>query len=221
MENIIITETEKKVFGDDGAVRLSLTMPCLQGKGKTPFTKAFNAYYQGISTGFTQFAGGALLKAATAAKTEEGFKPYGAVLKAVPCFENQTVAALYVDAAVTTGGTRRIHRISQLWHKGNGSLISFGAVFEKGAARGMLPLILKSAAARGESAAVPLYADWELRARKEFNKRQFYITPRGLVFFYQGGVLSNRPDVFPVHISIDAATPFIKQDTAAILWQGA
>ena len=56
MQSAVYTKTEKSTIGEDTPlVLLNLCLPQVRTEDKSPFTKAFGAYYKALSTGFMQF----------------------------------------------------------------------------------------------------------------------------------------------------------------------
>lgn len=217
MAYTLTATTEKETLGKDAPlVVLNLCLPKIEEKRPTPFGKRFNSYYEGIGAGFKRFTRDSLLKAAERAARGNGFKPYGAVLKTEVCRDTDRVLSLYIDAAVTAD-SRRLHRTAQLWDTVRGVLTGFDGLFLPKARKKLLPIIGTHAVARSESAGVPLYADAEAQIKKHFNPAQLYLSPRGLVFYYQGGTLSNRAEVFPVHIPREALEPYLTEYGKGVL----
>ncbi len=212
MERIVTTTTERQTLGED-KVRVSLTLPTLPEKAQTPLQKSFSKYYGGMRSGFLRFAKESLLKRAANQNV-----PFGAVLKAVVSYENKSVVSVYVDAAVSTGDARTITRLPQLWDKKSGTLIRAEALFLKRAKSALMPLLEKSSISRAESAAVPLYSDWRVLLNKHFDKKAFYLSPRGLAFIYSAGVLSDKNEVFPVHVAQNDLTAVLKESAYASFW---
>lgn len=212
MNRMVTTATERQAFGDD-KVRVSITLPALHGKEKTKLSAGFSSYYGGMKTGFLRFAKEALLKRAKNAEA-----PFGAVLKAVISYENESTVSVYVDAAVSTDAGRKLTRLPQLWDKESGTLIRAESLYEKRGTARLLPLIERGVLARVESAAAPLYSDWKQILKRELDKSRFYISPRGMVFFYPAEVLSERNEIFPVHISANELTAVLKESVYKRLW---
>lgn len=212
MQKTVTTVNEKQTLGDDN-VRVSITLPALRGGEKTKLEKGFSRYYGSMKTGFLRFAGGSLL-----AKAKNADIAFGAVLKAVISFENENAVSVYVDAAVSTDDGRRLTRLSQLWDKKSGTLVSPDALFAKHARKRLLPLIEKSIQQRAESAAVPLYSDWKDVAKHSFDKGRVYISPNGLVLFYPALALNEKNEVFPVHISANELTAVLSPHVYDMLW---
>lgn len=217
MQNTVYTETEKITVGKEAPlIYLNFCLPRLPEGDKTPLVKSFTAYYKALRTGFLQFAEGALQKSARA-KTGEGFKPYGAVLSAVVAYENEGLASLYVDASVSTGEEKRVHRISQLWRKDIGTLLKARQLFVKGASKKLIPLLLDSAERYMESTGNALFSDWEKQLKKNFEKDRLYISPKGFVFYYQAGVLSAKQKPLPLHLPMESVAPLLKPESAKLV----
>lgn len=209
-----VTAVERQTLGED-KVRVSLTLPALAENDASPLKKGFSRYYGGMRTGFLRFARVSLLKRAEGSAT-----PFGAVLKAVVSYENESVVSVYVDAAVSTDAGRSVTRLPQIWDKKSGTLIRGDKVFVRRAKRALLPLAESSALARAESAAVPLYSDWKELLKRRFDLNAFYLSPRGLVFVYGAGVLSEKNEIFPVHISKDELTGLVVPQAFSAFWSG-
>lgn len=212
MEKLVSTTTERLVLGD-GKVRASLTLPSLPPKASTPLSKGFERFYGGMRKGFLRYAGGSLSKRAEGAEV-----PFGAVLKAVISHESEKAVSVYVDAAVTEGKSFGITRLTQLWSKESGTLINIGGLFEKHARARLLPLLEASAAARAESAGASLYSDWRALLHRRFDRRAVYASPAGLVFVYGAGVLSDKNEIFPVHINKEKLVGILKPTSFEMLW---
>lgn len=206
------TTTERLILGDD-RVRLCFTLPSLPENAETPLRKGFAAYYGGMRRGFVSFAKDRLLR-----RSKNASLPIGAVLRAVPCHENAHVLSLYVDAAVTVDGCRRVSRLPQLWDKKSGALVRTERLFAGRRLRALLPLIERGALRRAESAGVPLYSDWRLRLRRGFSARQLYLSPRGAVFFFPALLLGERNEIFTSPVSAKELAPFLKAGEAERLW---
>lgn len=200
--------TEKKEIkeGESTLVRLSLSLP------KAKNARRFNAYYGSLKDAFLHYAATDLKK--EAAKMQ---KPIGAALDTVVSTEREGLVSLYVDAIIG-GETTRRHRISATWNKKRDVILPCSAIFE-GKPKRLLPLLVNAATARAESAAVPLYPDFEKRIKKLFDKNSFYISPRSTVFYYQSGSLSPKNAPFPLSISIGEIFPFVKKSVAPLLWE--
>lgn len=220
MQSLVYTVTEKSKIGDSRPLVITnLCLPRTRDADKTPFAKAFNAYYKALSTGFMQFCTGALQREAAKSATAEGFKPYGAVLNTVLALENQSLVSLYVDAVLTMGEQKRIHRLSQLWQKDTGTLIKASRLFEKGAFKKLLPLLADGVEEYTEKTGTSVYSDWETLLKKRFDKEQFYLSPKGMFFYYQAGVLSAAQKPLPLHLPMDSLVPFIRPNVATLILQ--
>lgn len=212
MEKFVSTIAEKLTLGD-GRVRVNLTLPALPPKAKTPLAKSFEGYYGGMRKGFLRYAGGSLLS-----RSEGATAPYGAVLKAVISNESAKAVSVYVDAVVSTDNTRTVTRLPQLWSKENGTLINAKSLYEKRSRARLLPLVEESAAARAESAGVSLYSDWRTVLYRRFDRQAVYTSPAGLVFIYGAGVLSDKNEIFPVHISKEKLVGILAPTSFEMLW---
>ena len=212
MERIISIATEKEVFGDD-EVRASVSLPVLPEKAEIPLAKSFSAYYGRMRKGFMRFAGRELLSMA-----KGGEVPAGAVLKAVVSSENADAASVYVDAVVTVKGRKYLHRLPQLWDKKSGTLAAAKSLFSRKAASVLFPLVEEGVVKRAESAGISLYSDWKIIAKRRFDIRRFYLSPRGAVFFYPAETLNERNEVFPVHISAGELKSAVAASAFERLW---
>lgn len=212
MEKFVSTKAERLVLGD-GKVRVNLTLPTLPPKAKTPLAKSFEKYYGGMKKGFLRYAEGSLLKRAEGAKI-----PFGAVLKAVISNESAKTVSVYVDAVVSTDNARTIARLPQLWSKENGVLTNVKGLYEKHARAKLLPLVEESAVARAESAGVSLYSDWRTVLYRRFDRQAVYTSPAGFVFIYGAGVLSDKNEIFPVHISKEKLVGILVPTSFETLW---
>lgn len=212
MEKIVATATERQTLGD-GKVRVSLTLPTLPPKAKTPLAKSFEGYYGGMRKGFLRYAGGSLLS-----RSEGAAAPYGAVLRAVISNESAKTVSVYVDAVVSTDDARTVTRLPQLWSKENGTLINVKSLYEKRSRARLLPLLEEGAAARAESAGVSLFSDWRTVLRRRADRSAFYVSPAGLVFIYGAGVLSDRNEIFPVHINKEKLVGILAPTSFEMLW---
>lgn len=212
MESFVSTATERLVLGE-GRVRVSLTLPSLPPKASTPLCKAFERFYGGMRKGFLRYAGGSLLKRAEGTQV-----PFGAVLKAVISHESEKTVSVYVDSAVTEGSARSVTRLPQLWSKESGALVNAKSLYEKRAAGRLFPLLEEGAAARAESAGASLYSDWRALLHRRLDRQAVYTSPAGLVFVYGAGVLSDRNEIFPVHISKEKLVGILAPTSFEMLW---
>ncbi len=212
MPELVTLTTEKQELGE-GKVRVSISLPTVQAGAKTPLAKSFSMYYGGMKRGFLRYAAGALLKEAASCA-----EPVGAVLKAKLCLENEYVVSVYVDSAVSIDQSRTLSRIVSLWDKESGVLIRPNGLYRKGYKKVLLPLLADAAVKRAESAAVPLFSDWQVQLEKHFDKGSFCLSPNGAVYMYQAGVLSDKNDVFPVHINKSCLQNVFKESICAIFW---
>ena len=220
MQSAVYTKTEKSTIGEDTPlVLLNLCLPQVRTEDKSPFTKAFGAYYKALSPGFMQFCEGDLKREAKNAASGEGFKPYGAVLTTVIAMENQSLVSLYVDASIAMGDRKRTHRLSQLWHKDTGTLIKANRLFEKGAVKKLLPLLRDCAEEYMAKTGTPLYSDWESLIKKRFERERFYLSPKGASFYYQAGELNAGPKPVPLHLPVDGLLPLLKPEMAGLILQ--
>lgn len=200
----VYTQKEKLTLGGDRpGVILSLCLPRVREEDR--IAKGFTAYYGSLRSGFLGFAKEVLQK-----KAEGESKPCGAVLSTVVSWDGDGLVSLYVDASVTIGEDRRHHRISQLWRKDVGILVKSAQVFNRGWVRAIKPLLVNAAAEYAEDGATPLFADWERQVRDKFDKERFYLTPKGIVFYYQGGELSPKPKPVPLHLPWDCLSSMVR-----------
>lgn len=200
MEKAVIN-TEKLSLGEEKPlVLLNFSLPEAQG------LKGVSAYAAALKEGALSYANKKLLPKANKESAGEGFKPYGVVLQTVISYETEKLLSLYTDALITLSGTRRIHRMSRLWHKETGVLLPFNSLFKKQSVKSILPLLVSAAADYAES--TPLYADGEKQIKSCFNKEQFYLCPKGIAFYYQAGELTNKEKPVPLYIDKEALAPF-------------
>ena len=202
--------TEKSVIKTDGvpAVLTNITLPSLPEACREPYAKNFGKYYAVLKSAFLKFAGTALKKESCAALSE-GKPPYGAVLKSVISHETKQIISVFTDAQITDGNGRRVYRTVQLWRKSDGALLRFADVFQKNAVKKLLLPVKNAVKRRAESGGASLYSDWESRAKRFFNRERFYISPCGTVFFYPGGRLNHRCEIFPAALNKEQVKEFI------------
>lgn len=210
-ENTVFIKDEKlSLGGDKPRVLARLNLPLVCENAKAPFAKSFTAYYNAMREGFLQYLEGTLVKSADASAGDEGFKPYGAVLSCTLGLETEAVVSLYTDVAISMGDKKRVHRGAALWDKAMGVLLKPTQVFEKGGTKKLCPLLASAAETYSEKTNSPLYSDYEKQLKKHFSPNNFYLSPKGVVFFYQAGVISSLQKPLPLHLPMEEVRPFLK-----------
>ncbi len=198
--------TKKETLKDENGVFavLSFTLP------KVKNAHRFNKYYEGVAESFKGFATTRLCKP----PLRQSDAPVGLVLNTVVSTESRGVISLYVDASVSGGGTPRRRRIGATWDMRGDVLLPYAALFNCGKKK-LLPLLVAEAERKSQGAAVALYPDYKTRLSRFFDKKNFYISPRSAVFFYQGGVLNEKNAPFALPLSEEAVRPLMK----SLLWE--
>lgn len=210
MENTVFIQDERlSLGGDPPRVLARFSLPYVRENAKAPFAKSFTAYYTAMREGFLQYLEGSLVKKAEA-EAAEGFKPYGGVLSSSLGLETAGLLSLYTDAVVSMGGEKRIRRKAELWHKDRGVLLDTRAVFENGSAKKLYPLLGESALRYSEKNNSPLYSDYQKQLKKHFSPQNFYLSPKGAVFFYQSGTVSPLQKPLPLHLTMEEIKPCLK-----------
>lgn len=208
MENCVILESEKlSIGGDPPKVLARLCTPCVTKNAPPTFAKSFTAYYKAMAEGFRAYLEG---KLAPMAESKGETRPYGAVLNTVISLEGENILSLYTDAVLTMGEEKHCHRTAKLWSKDRGVLIKPGRFFVKGAVKKLLPLLGEAVGGLRETP--PLYADWEKQLKKHFSPHNFYLCPKGIAFFYQGGRLCPLQKPFPLFLPMEAVKPYVNPD---------
>ncbi len=210
-----VINKEKLNLGEEKPlILLNLSLPFVQGD--SPVSKSVTAYSDALKNGILSFANKKLLVKAKKESAEEAFKPYGVVLQTVISYETEKVLSLYTDGVITASGARRVYRIARLWHKEKGTILPFNSLFNK--AKRLLPLL--TSAADEYSQTTPLYADAEKQIKSRFRTEQFYLCPKGAVFYFQAGELTKGEKPVPLYIDREELSPFMTEEAKLLLCDG-
>ncbi len=180
-------------------VKYSIAYPEI--KGKDGFSKVFNGFYSMLAKRYEDFAKTKLYKESQRYKvlSDEGFEPFGAVLKYVCSHEGENVMSIVIDAYVFCGNKKQeSKRMSQNWEKSKGRMLLFEDFFSSEQQKDILQGIKNEAKLRQETGLSVFFNDYEKKLKKGFSKNNFYLTPKGYGFFYPAGYLSENttPEVF-------------------------
>lgn len=211
MSNSVKIQTERYTV-EDSAVRVKLALPVLS-TDSAAYAKRFAAYYGALSSGLAAYASGTLKKAAE----KNGGAAYGAAINTVICHENGRVLSLYTDAAVTDADGSRFYRLPQLWDKESGCLIDARRLFD--CKKRAITAALCDALEEKEQSGCEVYSDAPSILKSRFDIRRLYITPAGIVFFYNGTTLSRKKEPFPLPVGASTAKKLLKDGCAELFWE--
>lgn len=212
MNYCVNIETAREEQGD-GAVRLKIALPRLLEEDGV-FARRFASYYGEVERGFRAFVEKRLLPKAL----KDGRQPYGAAINTVVCHDNPRVLSLYVQSTVSDGDGKHVFRLPCLWDKKSGTVIRPKSLFRKKSKAALLSLICRGIERKQEATLVPVYADGLSIARRRFDEERIYLSPCGLVFFYQGGVLSHEAEPFAVPLEAASLEEILADGVYEKLW---
>ncbi len=211
--NSVTVETERYALGD-GDVFIKLSLPKLKAEGGA-MDKSFGTYYRRLRQGFDDYT---REKMAPQAAKRKG-APYGAALNTVICYENAAVLSAYTDVTVSDGNGTRQSRTAVLWHKPTGNILMPKRLFTKGAKKQLCSLLLQAAEEKSTALAEPMFSDVAVRLRRHFKWDSFYLSPGGVVFFFPGGVLSQKTAPFSLPISKEQVAELLTEEALPMLWE--
>lgn len=211
-------KTEKETLVKDGVTLavVKLSLPCLP-EGEGAFAKGLNGLYARISESFMNYCRGPFLKKAEKHCKTENFVPYGAVIKAVPAFENERLYSCYFDVRMSNGKSSSHSRLAQTFEKETGYLLGLETFFRRKSKGEILRLLLDDARTRGDRGILPLYSDYGLRLRKCFNSRSYYLSPTGFVIYYGEGELSGAKGISPLFVSLENCISLLSEKGKELL----
>lgn len=117
----------------------------------------------------------------------------------VTCNENGFFS-LYTDARECCGGRTELLRRGDTWDLLSGYPASLSAFFSRPAScKKKLFVCAAAEITRQQSAGLSLYHEgWRQELRHHFSSENFYLTPQGLVFFYQMYAIAPAAEGIPV-----------------------
>ncbi len=131
---------------------------------------------------------------------EEGFpfNAYGAGLYYKATFNQDCFLSMYRDQYEYTGGAHpNTLRYSDTWNLRTGTVVPLGSFFQPGSNYQQLLLGLILVQADKNQAAEPIYfEDYRKLIVEQFNPKSFYLSPCGLVIYYQ------QYDIAPYYVGI-------------------
>ena len=149
-------------------------------------------YYHNYAACYERYCGRFIFPAAssafrTALESGKPFLPWRAELKTTVTAKSETLLSLYIDAKETAYGECISHlRRADTWNLLDGYPFHLSDFFpgELLWRRSIQRTARESLLSRSEDGPT-LREDWKRRLRTEFNPENFYLTERGLVFYYQ------------------------------------
>ncbi len=191
----LVPETVKEILRhkNEPLVHLSMTLPRVAGARPTPSLRRLQRHYQYLQRRFGGLTKNALCKSARkererAQKGELPFVPYLADLQYTESFNAQGFVSLFYDRSVDMGGVKKVAlRGADTWDVRSGGPVTLSMFFpeEKHVEKMILNEIVAQARRRTESGVAFYFEDLRQNMKKHFDREQFYLTPQGLVVFYQ------------------------------------
>ena len=150
-----------------------------------------NSFYLDIANGFCDYAEKtSAKKAVTALSAEPEQRPFGEIIlpKIVTDDEGKYISVI-LDVTSYDGIFARERRISQVWNTDTGLLCEYKSVLPLSKKR-ILSLIAEQIDRELLSNDIhDYYIDCKRLCKKHFSVRNFFVTKRGIVFYYQSGLL--------------------------------
>lgn len=180
----------------DGAPVLTykIQYPFFTSSGNPAALSYINDYYSVNAHAFENYCRNDLFYRAAADKKELEAKhfpffPYEAIENVTITYHSDCVASLFYDRYIFTGGAHgSTVRYSDTWNLENGHRMEAGEFFtspgyEKDVKNAIIQAIRQFNQANPDSATY--FPDYEKNVENTFRKSQFYLTPEGIVFYFQ------------------------------------
>lgn len=155
--------------------------------------------YSEIAENFEKYIKREIVKKSSEKSKNDGFKPYGCVLKYSNTFENEKYLSLIIDSHIFDGVKKSpTVRMPQVWSKSEKRIMCFRDFYSR-ADRDRLISFFEEEASKRQSEGIGEYKDGFvslIRSKTDFSR--FYLVKEGVAFFYPSGVISdnNYPVVF-------------------------
>ena len=204
MQRINLTDrVEKDTFrdGENEILRFTCHVPQFEGEN-TALCAKLNAFYADAAKEFHTFCtkkyAPALRRTVHGEKTESACG--GASMKWTLTFENESVLSLLTDISIFDGKMPHLRRFCHTWDLRVGMPLSARQTFDtSGESRKKLMTSVCGKIDRGEGG-FAYYPDAARRAKRYFDPERFYLTPRGVAFYYPDGLLFPSEGRFPAYV---------------------
>ncbi len=195
-----ITKQLRETMKHDGktVLEINIKYPCFSsiddGECLSEATlKSINSFYETLANNFYTYASTKRFDAAKAALSADNvnhINPYGEAINTIVLQTGQYISVI-CDITRYDGVFARHLRISQVWDTKNGEILPLRAFIS---GKASLPVIKKKLAGQLEKELTgepdhDYYATCRKAIYRHFNKDSFFLTDRGLVIYYQSGIL--------------------------------
>ena len=202
MAHIDISDiTEKETFRDEKEKELlRVTRHIPHFEGEKELCDKLNGFYTEAAREFRTFCAKKYAPALRRGKKEENSVCCGASMNWTLTFQNEELLSLLSDIAVFDGKTRHLRRFCHTWNLAAQVPLSAKQIFDTSVAsrKRFLSAVCEKVARK--EGGFPYYHDAERRAKRYFEIERFYLTPRGVAFYYPDGLLFPSEGRFPAYV---------------------
>ncbi|MBQ0038282.1 MAG: DUF3298 domain-containing protein [Clostridiales bacterium] len=164
------------------------TLPFWEGKGG----RRFNRYYRTYSSAFVQYCRAELFPQAQelyrqALQNASALPQWEAALDTQITCQTPTLISLYTTGTESSGARRCLLRRGDTWDLRSGFPTTLRDFFPRrsGVRRRLLEFAAGQIQQEEQQQISRYHPDWPTRLNRAFNPHSFYLTERGLCFFYQ------------------------------------
>jgi len=183
------TYIENRCWEADGLTLLSAeaVLPRWEGQGGG----RFNRYYQSYAKAFVRYCQRELLPRVTeeyhqAVQSSGALPSYRVELHTTVTLHTDTLLSLFTDSVETGGRRRLVLRRGDTWNLATGYPMEAKTFFPHGGCRKKLLTLAEAQICQEQQRGVSCYdTQYRQTLRTAFNSQNFYLTDRGLCFFYQ------------------------------------
>lgn len=207
---------EKETVTHDGKdiLRIHLRCPVFEG-AREECCKKLNDFYADAAKEFMDFCKKKYAPTLIQKRKHAQGTPYGcgASMNWYLTFENEELLSLITDISVFDGQLRHTRRYAHNWNLAEGVPIPAKVAFSTtSACRNAYVLQICEKIRRGEGG-FPYDKQAESAAKRYFSFDQYYLTPRGVAFYYKNGLLFPSDSRYPAFV-----IPFSQIEGLTLPW---
>lgn len=187
------TIKEKLNVGKSAEVLINIKYPSFKAEGedKSRLCDKMNSFYEDIAKKYFRNAKERIPNRLAKISANESVNA-SALMKYTVSVCDEKIICVVVDFYFYFGEKLKTRRFSQTWNTESGCILPTGKIFKtnKDGRKKIYSFVLTLAHKNHSDSSFGYYDDYEKRLRKAFDTESFFISPRGICFFVNAGIIS-------------------------------